>query len=108
MKRLFAAIATITLMASASVSADSFYGGFSGGNSELYPNGSQSDHMTGVQPGVGDSVSSYGGTRSYSGTQSESGGLFSANASGGTNMGTRNTGFPDIYQGFGHNADISW
>lgn len=102
MKRLFAAIATITLMASASVSADSFYGGFSDGNPELYPYTSQSDHMTGVQPGVGDSVSSYGGTRS------ESGGLFSANASGGSNMENRNTGFPDIYKGFGHNADISW
>lgn len=100
MKRLIAAIATTTLMASVSVA--SIYHGFSDGNPELYSYGSQDDRMTGVQPGVGDSAASYGGTGS------ESGGVFSANASRGGGMESRNTGFPDVYQGFGGNADISW
>ncbi len=100
MKRLIAAIATTTLIGS--VSAGSIYGGFADGNTELYPYGSHDDRMAGVQPGVGDSVASYSGTRS------ETSGLFSANASRGGSMENRGSGLPDIYQGFGGSADITW
>ena len=55
MKTLFASIATLVFVGSVSASNESFiYHGFEVGNGDLYGGYSISDHMTAVQPGIGD------------------------------------------------------
>ncbi len=96
MKRLITAVETTMLAASAG--ADVVYHGFAEGNPDLYGYGSRDGGMTGVQPGVGDSVANYRGARA------EGGGIFSAEAHGGSNP---DTALPNIYGGFA-DKDLSW
>jgi hypothetical protein len=97
-----ATLAIATALFTASAAAEHVYHGIAQGDGNLYSYGPGDDSVTGMQPGVGDSVSVYG--RFGIGNDD----LFTTEARGGSSVADPDRTLPRIYQGFGPDPDLSW
>jgi hypothetical protein len=97
-----ATLAIATALFTASAAADHVYHGFAQGDGDLYSYGTGDADVTGMQPGVGDSVDVYG----RFGTGNDD--LFATEPRSGNNVADADRALPRVYQGFGPDPDLSW
>ena len=98
MKRLFAVIATSFF--AAGVGANDVYGDFGDGNADLSDQHRPQNHVTAVQPSIGDSFDRYQGWADGNGD------LFRSSAAGIADPTMSEHQLPDVYRDFGDDPDL--